>query len=419
MWRSDTQPNQPSLDQLKKFNLLKHLSDEQMILLASQTEVLQAKPKQKIIEIDSDDDDEYFLLDGQLHLKPRDAELKEHVIQSGTPEAQNPIARLRPRRYRVTSLTPITYFTIKSQLLQTLLKEAPSNNYVVDEVLRKKESENRQLLFDIYADLRNNKLNLPSLPDVAVRIRKLIDEGSDIRVIARAVVADPSIAAKLIRAANSVLYRGTSPCNTPSAAIIRLGLRTTRQLILSFTLRELFKVQSPTLRNIMDEVWRHSVDVAALCYVLAKHTVGLNPEEALLAGLLHDIGMIPIITYAEKYPRVASDPALLQEAAKELRGEIGGVILKKWNFPEEIIMAARKGSDFSRASSNGPDYCDLVIAAKLHSYIGTAKAKELPSFEEIPALHVLGLDRGGPASSLKILEEAKEQIAEARSLVMA
>lgn len=419
MWRNDSQANQPSLDQLKKFNLLKHLSDEQMILLANQTEVVHAKPKQRIIEIDSNDDEEYFLLDGQIHLKPNDPELKEITIASGTPEAHNPIARLRPRRYKVTSLTPITYFTIKSQLLQSLLKDAPSNDYVVDEVLRKKESENRQLLFDIYADLRNNKLFLPSLPDVAIRIRKLIDDGSDIRVIARAVVADPSIAAKLLRASNSVLYRGTSLCNTPSASIIRLGLRTTRQLIMSFTIRELFKVQSPTLRQIMDEVWRHSVDVAALCYVLAKHTPNLNPEEALLAGLLHDIGMIPIICYAEKYPRVASDPALLNEAAKELRGEIGGVILKKWNFPDEIVVAARKGWDFGRASTNGPDYCDLVIAAKLHSFIGTAKAKELPSFEEIPALHALGLDRGGPISSLKILEEAKEQIAEARALVTA
>jgi len=419
MWRTESPASQVGLEQLKKFNLLKHLSDEQMILLASQTDVQHVKPKHRIIELDANDDEEYFLLEGQIHLKPRDAELKEHTIASGTPEAQNPIARLRPRRYKVTSLTPVSYFTIKTQLLQSLLKEAPTNSYVVDEVLRKKESENRQLLFDIYADLRNNKLVLPSLPDVAVRIRKLIDEGSDIRVVARAVVADPSIAAKLIRAANSVLYRGTSLCNTPSAAIIRLGLRTTRQLIMSFTIRELFKVQNPTLRQLMDEVWRHSVDVAALCYVLAKHTANLNPEEALLAGLLHDIGMIPIISYAEKYPRVATDPAQLQEAAKELRGEIGGVILKKWNFPEEITMAARKGWDFSRPSSSLPDYCDLVIAAKLHSFIGTPKAKDLPAFEDIPALHVLGLDRGGPASSLKILEEAKEQIAEARSLVMA
>lgn len=418
MWRSEAQSAQLTLDQLKKFNLLKYLSDEQMILLANQTEILHAKPKQKIIEIDSNDDEEYFLLEGQLQLKPNDPELKELVITSGTLEALNPLARLRPRRYKVTSLTPITYFTIKSQLLQSLLKDAPSDNYVVDEVLRKKESENRQLLFDIYADLRNNKLVLPSMPDVAIRIRKLIDNGSDIRTIGRAVVADPSIAAKLLRASNSVLYRGTTLCNTPSASIIRLGLRTTRQLIMSFTVRELFKVQNAILRSLMDEVWRHSVDVAALCYVLAKHTPNLNSEEALLAGLLHDIGMIPIITYAEKYPRVATDPNIINEAAKELRGEIGGVILKKWNFPDEVVTAARKGWDFSRDSSGSPDYCDLVIAAKLHSFIGTSRAKNLPDFEHIPALHKLGLDHGGPASSLKILEEAKEQIAEARALVM-
>ena len=272
-------------DQLKHFELLRHLSDDQLIMLANNSETLKLGPGDAMVEAGSADPFEYFLLAGELDLQdPASNSMK--TIVAGSPEAQSPIASKRPRTVNIKAHSNAAVLQVELGALKELLKQAPGNSYAVRQALRDDQPEDKQLLLDVYADLRNNKLVLPSLPEVAVRIRRMIDDGTNsARKISQAVNTDPSIAAKLIKAANSPLFRGTKEFETSAQAIVRLGMQTTKQLVTTFTVKELFKASTPLLKQRMDALWQHSMEIAAICYVLGKNVRGLDPDQGL--SLIH------------------------------------------------------------------------------------------------------------------------------------
>ena len=188
---------------LKKFEFLKHLTDEQLIILLNASETIKLKPGDPLINAGDQDGWEYFLLAGEVDLIPPEGH-PVHTVPAHSPEALHALVRERPRPFSVVAHSPAAVLKVELDALKNLLREAPTDSYEVRKALREDQPEDKQLLLDIYADLRNNKLILPSLPEVAVRIRRLIDEGTNsAKKISQAVNTDPAIAAKLIKAANS------------------------------------------------------------------------------------------------------------------------------------------------------------------------------------------------------------------------
>lgn len=403
--------------ELKKFEFLRHLTDEQLILLLNAGEIRKLKPGETLIKAGDKDGWEYFLLAGEVDLIPAEG-YPVHTMTANSPEALQALVRERPRPVSVTAHSAAAVLKVELDALKNLLREAPTDSYEVRKALREDQPEDKQLLLDIYADLRNNKLILPSLPEVAVRIRRLIDEGTNsAKKISQAVNTDPAIAAKLIKAANSPLFRGTKEFETSSQAIVRLGMQTTKQLVTSFTVKELFKVKSNVLKKRMDVLWQHSIEIASICFVLARHTRGLDPDQGLLAGLLHDIGVVPILMYAEEYPTLVNDPRLLEKTIKDLKTELGPVILKRWNFNEEMVVAAQHSENWRYQHDGEVDFADLVIVAHLHQLmVNEEKAAQL---EKVPAFRRLFPTDMSPKQLVQIMEEAKSQLDETRQLLVA
>ena len=275
--------------------------------------------------------------------------------------------------------------------------------------------------FDLYNDLRLEKLDLPTLPEVAVRIGRAVkDDTRDASRIAEVIQTDPVITAKLIRVANSAYYGGMQPLNSCEGAVVRLGIDTTHNLVLTFALQDLFHSKSATLKKRMRQLWKHSTRVAALCFVLAKQTRTFPPDQALLAGLIHDIGEIAILTYLGKYTAQESlKEEQVDSVVTALRGQVGGMILRYWDFAPEFVSVAMEAEDWRRDPGPDPDYCDLVIVAQLHSFVGTPRMTSLPTLNELPAFTKLPLGELTPQNSLKILDEAQEQIRTAETLVVA
>ena len=91
------------------------------------------------------------------------------------------------------------------------------------------------------------------------------------------------------------------------------------------------------LQKRMEDVWRHSTRVAAISYVLAREVPGLDAGHAMLAGLMHDIGVIPILTSAEHHAALADDTDLLDRMVQRLRADCGAMILRAWEFAPEFI----------------------------------------------------------------------------------
>jgi HD-like signal output (HDOD) protein len=411
---------QPDKEVLKQFKSLRDLSEQQLEMLAQHAEMRSVRKGTLLIKCGSQDDFSLFLVEGTLKLTAADGRIS--LISSGHPSALVPISQLLPRKYDVVCATRVTYITIDQQVMARVLasKQAPvaSGSYLVsgDEEIEESEFEH-QLVQQCLSDLENDKLVLPSLPDVAIRIgRALRDEVTDAHQIAEIIQTDPVIAAKLIKAANSALYAGRSPVETCTAAVVRLGSDVTHNLVIAYAVGELFKSPSAILQKMMHELWAHSVKVGAICYVLAKHDPRFRQDQAMLIGLLHDIGVVAVLNYAQKFPEVASDRQTIKYASQRLRAQIGSLILRKWGFPPDFIITALEAEDWLRDSGPEADYCDLVVIAQLHSFMGTDKALSTPGLDEIPARNKLSLGELTPEMSLYILEESKEQIAHAESL---
>ncbi|MDF1643074.1 MAG: HDOD domain-containing protein [Pseudomonadales bacterium] len=427
-------------DQLRKFKPFSEFDHDNLMRVCAALEVHVESPRKRIVEIGSTDPMELFLLEGKLGLEARDG--KKSVITSDSESAELPIAKMRPRMYNIITLSEVKYLLVEPTLLKPgnapapITSLSPEQNtptsdgyqvdilsdggaYQVEELEQAEEYQIDEIYFSIGSDLKNDKLPLPSLPDVAVRIHSLIEsESANAETIANAVNSDPAIAAKLLKTANSPLYRGTSTFESTQAAIVRLGLGTTRQLVTTFAMRSVFQSDNPLLNEHMNHIWKHSIDVASIAYVLARVTRGLNPEQALLAGLLHDVGDIAIIAYAENHPYMLANEDTLATVMDTMRSEIGSMILRKWEFPNELCEAAELAEEWMHPGNINLEYADLVILAQLH--LGESDSiEELPPIHSVPAFSKLKNQALTEDGQLAILDEAEDQISEIKQLLTA
>jgi len=244
----------------------------------------------------------------------------------------------------------------------------------------------------IQSAIANNKLVLPTLPEVALKVREAVNGGktSDAE-LARIISDDPSLAARLLQVANSPLYRARQKIENLQSAITRMGHVTIRNLITSLAMQQVFKPQSPLLARYLHDIWKHSVNIAAVSRALAMHCGHLDKEQAMLAGLIHQLGKLPILTLAEKFPEIAGDKAALDNLLEKLHPAIGKLIMETWDLPEALSKAAWEYLDFRRDPQPSADYVDVVQVAFIENEIASNPNFRLDA-AEVPAFRKLGLD---------------------------
>lgn len=268
-----------------------------------------------------------------------------------------------------------------------------------------------RFLRQCYQALKEGKLPLPTIPDISIKIRRAInDPKANNSKIAKVVQMDPVITARLIQISNSPLYRGRRQIESCPEALTRLGLKVAQHLITSFALKAVFKAKTRRVQKQMNDLWQHSSYVAAICAVLAHKTPGFDPDRAMLAGLMHDIGTVPILIFADTYQELLEDPADLERTISKLRGPVGAAIMRKWHFPDDFAQVILHAEDWWRDPDPEPDYVDLVLVSQLHSYVGTPKLRECPRIDEIPAYGKLLAGRLDADTSMDVLDTAKEEI---------
>ncbi len=391
---------------LRTFFILRDLTEDQLEQLAQSVDIQTAKRRTRIIERGSEDDSVYLLLSGTIELVAEDG--RKTTIEDSHSNAKTPISQLIPRKYDVIALTPIQYLKLDKELLPAQAEAADTidNELLIAEEQDDNEWAEGQLCFALYEDINTNQLILPTLPDIAIQIRKAIkDKVSDAGEVAAIIQTDPAITAKLMRAANSALYAGRLPINTCLAAVVRLGLDTTQKLVLSFSMQELFKSQSKVLQLQMRQALEHSIKISALCYLLARRIDQFDAEEAMLAGLLHDIGVVAILCYAEMFIDPSSDHQQISNAITRFRSQISGMILRQWEFPAEIIDASVEAENWERDPSRPLDYADLIIVAQRYCLEEHAGTGAIPAMEELSSFKKLLPGKSQPEEKLALIHE--------------
>jgi putative nucleotidyltransferase with HDIG domain len=246
---------------------------------------------------------------------------------------------------------------------------------------------------ELVQDLESGHLQLPTLPEVALRVRDVVDdENASASQIADIIGQDAALSARLLQVANSPLYRGRQEIDRLSMVISRLGNKLVRNLVTSQVMKQMFQATNDMVDQRLRAVWEHSVQVAAIARALAGQTPGVEPDQAMMGGLLHDIGTLPILYRAEERDDLLDTPGLLDHLIESLHTRIGGAILKHWKFPDALVAVAAEHEDLARDHSGPADLVDVVQVANLQSRIDTDHALSQADWSKIPAFRHLGFD---------------------------
>lgn len=365
----------------------------------------------------STDDRQVYLLEGKLRLTlDRN---NERIVEGGQMEARFPIDNNTPRKATAVALSQLTICYIDNSMLSSFNKEYGANSQ--DSGLDVNDDDEsllyNQLYFEVTQEMQAGKLELPSIPETAIKVRTAI---TDVNIssdkIAKIAQQDPAITAQLIKVANSPLFRGREKIEALPPAITRLGLKAISNLITSFTLRMVFTAKTKEIKDFISKLWLHSRDVAGICAVMAKKLKGFDTDKAMLAGLVHDIGAIPVLTHADKHPNLINNVKEVLQTLDSLTPIIGKMVLEKWNFTEDFVEIAVNAENWERQTDQPANYTDLVIVAQLLSYRNTPDRDKYPEASSVPSYARLSKLLKDPSDSIDVLVSAPEELANIKQL---
>src|SRR6185312_6538633 len=209
------------------------------------------------------------------------------------------------------------------------------------------------------AELSGGKVELPGFPHIVQRVQHVLsNEKADASKVVRVIGSEPVLATQLVRMANSAaLNPGGMPVTDLRAAVTRVGVDAVRQL------RE-----APALRGLemqLGVLWRRSVQVASLCFVVARRLTSVSADTALLAGLLQGIGRLYILTRASRHRSLFCDAAAYQAIEHDWHLSIAAALLENWGIADEIVQAVHESENLERESRGAPALPDVLVVGTL------------------------------------------------------
>jgi HD-like signal output (HDOD) protein len=264
--------------------------------------------------------------------------------------------------------------------------------------------------------VEEDRLLLPSLPEVALEIRAIVEcENTTTEQIAEVLSQDSSLSARLLKVVNSPLYRTRNPVDDLHMAVTRMGTQKVRDLVINLAMKQMFQPTSEVMEKQFRSAWNTSVEVAAISQMMSASIDGIRKEQALLAGLIHNIGSLPILLLAENDDDLFNDSVALNSLIWELQGPVGAMILQSWNFSDDLVEVVSQCHNFAYDQNDGASLVDVVQVALLHG--GFLADEHSPdSWSSVPAFSKLGMDA---EVNVVQVEENQEMIDSARQSLLA
>ena len=350
-----------------------------------------------------------YLVEGEVELVANDQVLQ--VIKGGSDRAKLSLFRVHTHGLEARCLKNASFLSLNEETYERHIssikpKQETSGISFGD---YQELDEEAAIIAEIQREFNHNEVDLPSMPEVALKINQAIqDETLDIQKIADIIQIDPMIAARAVQVANSAMYAGSQPVQTIKRAVQRIGLRAMRAIVMSVTIRNLYTAHSSLIKKRMKTYYHHSIRVGVLSRAIAKKVKGFDPEQAFLAGLIHDIGTVPILIRADSHSELKDNAELLENAIRDLKVSVGAMLLKQWKFEEELIHVVEDAENWER-DINDADYCDVVQVAQLHCEMIGGRRMQAPPLKELPAFERLHLEGLNPAL---IVAQAKQEMSE-------
>ena len=266
----------------------------------------------------------------------------------------------------------------------------------------------------LHDDVRLKRLQLPSLPEVTQKLRQAVaDNSMPVRMLAQVITSEPALSTRISQSANAA-WMGLEQTNSMETAISRLGYNSVRGMVYNYCLSRLFRErQTGPLRDELRKVWHRASLTGAYGQRLSIF-LGIENSHALLAGLLHNIGTLPVFAMFAQQKELAGKLDLMRWLIMEEQGAIGEIILRQWGVPEDLIPVP------VGVVSDDPDRPTQVIditriARECAQWYDTPNCT-VPNLDHLPAMRRLRLSL---MQLEKFLAETKDEIAELSQLLQA
>lgn len=267
-----------------------------------------------------------------------------------------------------------------------------------------------RILEDIARDLSGD-VNFPTCMDAAILVRNTLkDPLANLDRVVQVVGIEPLISSKLLRLANSVTYNPSGKKITDlSGAVGRLGFEAVRTISLAVAMDQMLKSKNlAAYDGIAHQAWEHSIKVAAIARVLARHLGRINPDEAMLAGLVHDIGIFYLLYRAAAYPEYRNNEPAMLELISGWHESIGESLLHILGLPDSVVDAVRD-HDHLKNIETPCSVRDILYFANL---LAVSPEGCLPADMDPAEIELMQSDR---ERYIDLLNEAEDDILELRA----
>ncbi|MBA6230790.1 MULTISPECIES: HDOD domain-containing protein [unclassified Colwellia] len=220
--------------------------------------------------------------------------------------------------------------------------------------------------------IKQDALVLPTLPEIALKVREAADNPDiNLNQMSDIIGHDPALSMGMLKVANSVILGRSVKVETVNQAVTRIGLRQIKSIATAMALEQVFVSKNKIVSMYLKQSWEKTIDVASVAISLMtfyiqghKHT-SLTLDTLTLAALVHNVGVLPILTEAEKHPDVFANPTFLKQAIAKLSGDIGGEVTKAWGFSNDFITLVTSWGDLTVLPAEA-HYLDFIRVGAIY-----------------------------------------------------
>lgn len=235
---------------------------------------------------------------------------------------------------------------------------------------------------------------LPSLPDIAARIRQLKKERFEnenlrCQMLANIITTDPVLSARILALSNQQIVQKNPPNLDVDQAVASLGFHLCCNAAIGLALKKAYVSQHSNITKEMSEHWHYTAAVAVTAVAIAEHIGSVNPAQAMLAALLHRIGALALLKYADQTPSLSVSLVERTYLIEQTASMVGDFAIAVWDLPERYSALARDVADF-RCQRRVSDLVHVVRVAICLVSTQMTVPFDIPDWDNITSFEKLG-----------------------------
>lgn len=379
-----------NLEILRQLIPLRNLNDDELTAFSVGRYAENVPASVKLFVEDTPIDSVLYLLAGTIRIESNSG--RGYEVSAGSAQSRFPLSSGVMHTTTATAVTSVTVLRVPSKVMTNSQETVDSEIMGEPVELRMipTELEDSQLFQALYQNYTEEELALAILPTVAEMVTRAFSRDINKNQAARIIESDAVITAKLVSVANSPLFHGSGGVYTALDAVNVLGMEAVRYVVNNACKNYALHSSNRPYVEQVQRACAQSLLVSGLCYAVASLTEAVDPKQALTAGLLSNIGVMPFAHYVDKFPSQLYNQDEIEMGWPIVRGFMGTFVLEELGLPEQLSSIPLLSDNWMYDSGKDMDLVDIVIISRLLVHMDELGVDSLPQFEKIPSVKKIG-----------------------------